>query len=145
MNERSVAGRLAGGDPPTRAARSARRHRRRPAASPSSSGAAPARSARAARRRRPARCAATSTSPTRPADRGADRDLHLHRLDHGESVADLDDVARLHVDADDERGRRCADDSGVVAGEAVGDAVDLDEVLAAVDRRHARVDAGRRW
>ena len=74
----------------------------------------------------------------RSADRGGDGDLHLHRLDDGNPVAGRHDVARGHVDADDEGGRRSAQDAGVVAGEAVGDAVDLDEVGGAVDRRHHR-------
>ena len=74
--------------------------------------------------------------------RRADRDLHLHRLDHRQSVADLDEITRLHVDADDERGRRGANHSGVVTGEAVRHAVDLDEMLASVDRRRCSVDPG---
>ena len=65
-----------------------------------------------------------------PADRRGDGDLHLHRLDHTEAVAGLDDVVGRDVDADDERRRRRPHDAGVVAGEAVGDAVDLDEVIA---------------
>ena len=70
------------------------------------------------------------------ADRRRDGDLHLHRLDDGDPVARRDDVAGTDVDADDEGGRRRPQDAGVVTGEAVGDAVDLDEVVGAVDRRH---------
>ena len=70
------------------------------------------------------------------ADRGGDGDLHLHRLDDAEAVAGLDHVVRGDVDADHQRGRRGPHDAGVVAGEAVGDAVDLDEVLAALHRGH---------
>ena len=71
-----------------------------------------------------------------PGDRGGDGDLHLHRLDDAEAVAGVDDVVGRDVDADDERRRRRPHDAGVVAGEAVGDAVDLDEVVAALHRRH---------
>ena len=69
-------------------------------------------------------------------DRRRHGDLHLHRLDDAEPIAHRDDVARLDVDADDERRGRRPDDAGIVAGEAVGDAVHLDEVVAALVRRH---------
>ena len=69
-------------------------------------------------------------------DRRRDGDLHLHRLDDGDPIARRDDVAGTDVDADDEGGRRRPQDAGVVTGEAVRDAVDLDEMVGAINRRH---------
>ena len=67
-------------------------------------------------------------------DGGRDGDLHLHRLDNAEAGAGLDDVVRAHVDTDDQRRGRRTHDASVVTGEAVGDALDLDEVVTALDR-----------
>ena len=64
-----------------------------------------------------------------------DGELHLHRLDDGHPGPGLDHVVRRHVDAHDEGGGRSPDDAGVVAREAMGNTLHLDEVLAAVRRR----------
>ena len=60
-------------------------------------------------------------------------------------VTRLHDVVRCDVDADDERGGRGSDDAGVVSGEAVGDAVDLDEVVAVLGRGDDAEALRRRW
>ena len=80
-----------------------------------------------------------------PGDRRGDADLHLHRLDDDRGGRRR---RRRRPGAtstrDHERGGRRPHDAGVVAGEAVGDAVDLDEVVAALDRRHDARTSGRR-
>ncbi len=70
------------------------------------------------------------------ADRCRHRDLHLHRLDDPEPPSGGHDVVGSDVDGHDQRRRRRPDDAGVVTGEAVGDPVDLDEVVAPLHRRH---------
>jgi hypothetical protein len=65
-------------------------------------------------------------------ERRRDRGLHLHGFEHGERVAGRDLVARLHGERDHDRGGLRADDPHVGAGEAVGDAVHLDEVARAL-------------
>ena len=69
---------------------------------------------------------------------GADDGLHLHRLEHDQRIARGDDVAGLHRHGHDDA--RCwgADGAAVVTRDAVGDAVDLDEVGAGLlGREHA--------
>ncbi len=70
------------------------------------------------------------------ADGCGDRHLHLHRFDHGEPLTDLDDVVHRDVDADHEGRRRRPHDARIVTGESVGHAVDLDQLVAVLGRRH---------
>ncbi len=67
-------------------------------------------------------------------ERRDQRALHLHCLDHGDDVAGLDHLAGLHRDRDDDARREVADEPAVVAGDAVRDAVDLDEHVGALRR-----------
>ncbi len=72
--------------------------------------------------------------------------LHLHRLEDEHRRAGGDLVAHLGRGRDDERGCGRAHDAALVAGDAVGDAVDLDEVDGAVgggDRGGARAPRRR--
>ena len=109
---------------------------RAPAGAASSPSSPPARSGTAARRRRPARCGRRRRrGPARRSGAGTAISIFIASTTPSRSPA-VDDVAGRDVDADDERGGRGPHDAGVVAGEAVGDAVDLDEVVAALHRRH---------
>ena len=82
---------------------------------------------------------ATSTSLHPAAERRHERGLHLHALDHGDDVADLDLVADLHRDRHDDGRGAVADDPAVVARDAMWHAVDLDQELGCpVARRRAR-------
>ena len=65
-------------------------------------------------------------------ERGDERRLHLHALDHGDHVAGLDRVTRRDRDRDDDGRRQVADQPAVVAADAMRDAVDLDEQVGAV-------------
>ncbi len=68
------------------------------------------------------------------AERRGQRGLHLHALDDGDDVAGLDQVAGLDRDRHDHRGGEVAHEAAVVARDAVGDAVDLDQQVGPLDR-----------
>ncbi len=70
------------------------------------------------------------------AERRAQHRLHLHALQHQDRRARLDLVADGGRRRDHQRGRGGADDAALVAADAVGDAVDLDQVDRAVGGRH---------
>ena len=64
-----------------------------------------------------------------PAREGSDHGrLHLHGLEHGQRVARLHFVSRLHSQGNHHRGGFRAHDPDVGAGETMGDAIHLDEV-----------------
>ena len=75
------------------------------------------------------------------ADRRRDCQLHLHRLDDRQPLPGLDDVVGRDIDTDDERRGRGAHDAGIVAGEPMGDTVDLDEMVGVLHRGHHREGA----
>ena len=66
--------------------------------------------------------------PDPPGEGGRHGRLHLHALQHDERVADRHPVAGRHRHRHDHRRRRRADDAALVAGDGVGDALDLDGV-----------------
>ena len=79
---------------------------------------------------------ATNTSRTRPlTGAGMAISIFIASTTARRSPASTMSSGR-DVDADDERGGRGTDDAGVVPGEPVGDAVDLDQVVAALGRGH---------
>ena len=69
------------------------------------------------------------------------RQLHLHALRDRDDVAGLDLVAGGDRDRDDDARRLAADQAALVARDAVRDAVDLDEQVAVLQRRHRPVRA----
>ncbi len=73
-------------------------------------------------------------------DRGHNRGLHLHGLEHRDCRARLDDVAHLDRQGDDHGRRGRADDAALVASDAVADAVDLHEVVGRAGGEHDAVD-----
>jgi hypothetical protein len=75
------------------------------------------------------------------AERSGQRRLHLHGLDDGDDVARLDLVAGSDRNRDDHRRREVAHEPAVVARDAVGDPVDLDEDVRALDRSERAVRA----
>ena len=69
-----------------------------------------------------------------PGERRANRGLHLHALEDDDRVPGLDLVAGGDRDRDDERRGGRADEAALVTGDAVGDAVHLDELVGRVRR-----------
>ncbi len=70
------------------------------------------------------------------ARRGRDHGLHLHRLEHEQASAGLDLVADRHRGGDHESRCGRTHHAALVAGDPVGDAVDVDAVHGAVGRGH---------
>ena len=73
--------------------------------------------------------------PDPPGMRGHDRHLHLHRLEDRDRRPGLHLVARGHGHGHDERRRGGPHDPALVARHAMGDPVDLDEVVGTVGDR----------
>ena len=74
--------------------------------------------------------------PDATGERRGNRTLHLHALDRHQSVVRRHQVARLHVDGNDDTGHAGTNDSSIAPREAMGHTVDLHEVVAALDGRH---------
>ena len=76
--------------------------------------------------------------------RRGQRGLHLHALGDGDDVAGLHLVAGRDGDRDHDAGRVAAHQAALVARDAVGDAVDLDEQVGVLDRGQRPVGRARR-
>ena len=79
--------------------------------------------------------------PHAAVDRRRQRRLHLHALGHGHHVAGLHLVALADRDRHHHAGRVAADEAALVARDAMGHAVDLDEQVGVLQRGQRAVGA----